>query len=787
MESVVTKVGETRDILSHGVQPQVRKALSHGVCPIPKPPVILGKKTLQNYSSKFKHTILSTPKRQAQFHEYELKKMSLKHNELVTKVVKNLNTKFNENNTVDVCSTIHQKLTKDSPKTNPSYAILAEMSPLVTGEKVSSIRKKFKVSFNVAKKISVGDKIKRKESAHKFCEVKASKIKSFYVQDDISFVDPSIRRTTKKGITRFMTFPLRVAHQLFEEQNPDIKVSFSKFKSLRPKNVRFISETPLKGCACVYCENVRLKLIILFPKITSVYDLYNNLICKKHKDERFRNSECIFKTCKDCKNWENTIRNMVPATDLTRNVSWEAWVNTNSVTKYGKKNLRRERKLLHGTIAECLDEFISIDILQPVQGFSFVKHYFLQHYQYQMYKDCISALTSGECLFLQDFSRNREVYKQDDIKSSHWSKKQISVHPTVIYYKTQDNADTQRLVITHLSDITKHDAHMVFYMTKDCIDTLSNMHSNMKWEKIYLWSDGSASQYKGKHSFFYLDKFEVPVECNFYGTEHEKGESDAETGLISRQVSNAIKSRKFVISNACDMRDFLLKVNEKKDDSRVFKVITDNDINPIYQQFENVKVDTLEGSCTRTLHQIKPSGEKGILLKRPFSCFCKYCKIDEHEVCPYKKFTSGKFQPRKLHSNLMGANCEINDNVSDEEEDTDVFVVNENVDIEIKKQALLFKDLQVDDLIVVTVLTKQNQSRYYAAKINQKIGKNKVNIDYLKQNFDHPQVFTIANDMESNWDIHMENIVMKLPEPLNMHRGRYVFRENILLHKTKKK
>ena len=62
MESVVTKVGETRDILSHGVQPQVRKALSHGVCPIPKPPVILGKKTLQNYSSKFKHTILSTKK-----------------------------------------------------------------------------------------------------------------------------------------------------------------------------------------------------------------------------------------------------------------------------------------------------------------------------------------------------------------------------------------------------------------------------------------------------------------------------------------------------------------------------------------------------------------------------------------------------------------------------------------------------------------------------------------------------------------------------------------------------
>ena len=78
--------------------------------------------------------------------------------------------------------------------------------------------------------------------------------------------------------------------------------------------------------------------------------------------------------------------------------------------------------------------------------------------------------------------------------------------------------------------------------------------------------------------------------------------------------------------------------------------------------------------------------------------------------------------------------------------------------------------------------------KLFKITIYKKIGKNnKVNIDYLKQNFDHPQVFTIANDMESNWDIHMENIVMKLPEPLNMHRGRYVFRENILLNKTKKK
>ena len=70
-------------------------------------------------------------------------------------------------------------------------------------------------------------------------------------------------------------------------------------------------------------------------------------------------------------------------------------------------------------------------------------------------------------------------------------------------------------------------------MTLDTIAILSEKHPNEKWKKIYLWSDGCGSQYKSKSSFYFLDQYPVPIERNFYGSEHGKNMCDAFTGKIS--------------------------------------------------------------------------------------------------------------------------------------------------------------------------------------------------------------------------------------------------------------
>ena len=50
-----------------------------------------------------------------------------------------------------------------------------------------------------------------------------------------------------------------------------------------------------------------------------------------------------------------------------------------------------------------------------------------------MYQDCIHHLKPGQCLIVQDFSKNRDVVYQDEIKSNYWTKFQVTMHPVVLF------------------------------------------------------------------------------------------------------------------------------------------------------------------------------------------------------------------------------------------------------------------------------------------------------------------------------------------------------------------
>ena len=235
-----------------------------------------------------------------------------------------------------------------------------------------------------------------------------------------------------------------------------------------------------------------------------------------------------------------------------------------------------------------------------------------------MYNLCKENLKVGECLILQDFSRNRDIFHRDEIKACYWSKKQVTMHPTVIYCKVEENKPPIRIVITHLSDITSHDAHIVYHITKYCIEYVCETLPGIEWQKFYVWSDGCASQYKGKHSFYYLAKFGVDIERNYFGSEHGKGESDLETAIYSKKISLAVKSDSAVINNAYEMCNFLYNTTDKNS-GRIFVLIKESDMEKIYQDFEGIYVNTLSGSCTRSLHQIRYSQRGDDFLIRPFS------------------------------------------------------------------------------------------------------------------------------------------------------------------------
>ena len=73
-----------------------------------------------------------------------------------------------------------------------------------------------------------------------------------YYDDEVSFSLPDMKY---EGL-RFMHFTLREAYEVYMRKcQCERTVAIKTFEWLKPKNVRTIQETPLRGARCEYCAN----------------------------------------------------------------------------------------------------------------------------------------------------------------------------------------------------------------------------------------------------------------------------------------------------------------------------------------------------------------------------------------------------------------------------------------------------------------------------------------------------------------------------------------------------
>ena len=689
-------------------------------------------KTIANATSKFRKSIAKSPTKITQVISKVGKSLPEEHQLYLSSI---FGKKSVSNVSAKICGELVNTLKVQSPKSDLSYRIYDGVSDVFKNQSVTSIKKTCRLGYNKAKKLKYGKEIRRKVNKRRLPLKTINKVEAFYLRDEISRIDMSTKKATKLGHKIYMNFPVRVAYKLFTEENPGISISYSKFHLLKPVNVKISAVTPWISCLCKTCQNVLLKLIKLnLPKIKSVYELYNYLICEKEDLSSFVNKECVFKECEKCKHWEDKIKSFLPrGAEELNSITWYSWEKSKIEGKNGKPVVKMVLQHKTGTYAKCIEEFIQKDIMNPGENYTFIQHYFTQYYQLKMLTACRNSLKVGECLIIQDFAKNRDILYQDEIKSRFWSNTQCTIHPQVIFIPSADGVETKRLVITHLSDVTSHDAHFVYHMTNECLTELAK---DYLIKKAYIWSDGCSAQYKGKHSFYYLDKHKedvgVDVERHFFGSDHGKGESDTETGLISKKLSCDIRSRNVVITNASDMHKHLSKCHEN-DNSRFFKLVTESDLAIIHEKFDGVEVKTLEGKCTRTLHHIKPSGLKGVLLTRPFSCFCRFCLNDEYEQCLNKSYTLGKFTKNRLpikktsakygkydesfddddddYDEIDDAPMVLNDNDFDYDYDSEYDEYENMSEILIEKEQLQIDDIAVKSFVVAALLNENTQKK----------------------------------------------------------------------------
>ncbi|XP_056020048.1 uncharacterized protein LOC125678236 isoform X3 [Ostrea edulis] len=461
-----------------------------------------------------------------------------------------------------------------------------------------------------------------------------SKIKDFYKRGDISRVVPQKRFATKEGPGYLMQVSVTAAYSKFISEYGRI-IGLSKFAQLRPRNVRKLSKNHREYCVCVYCINVRYKLLALSRAVTNdptkrklnEQDVFDIGLCPKGDSQQFYNPECINGTCKNCSEKLHekfeTFYQDIP--DDTR-LSWNRWEKD--------ETKRRVVVTKKGTKKELLAELVSVDLLKPIQGTTFFQHLHNAKWQFKQYDILKSNLPKGYMIQIMDFAKNRALIYQDEIKSAFYTQPQVTMHPFVTFYRNAEG-NTVREASIIISEDNNHDYHAVNHY-KNIVDKHLEDQVAENIEMKVEYSDGCSSQYKSKGPFADLALRQENVNRNYFGSEHGKGECDAEIGVINRAIDRAIISKQVIINNSQDLYDYLsanMQSTEALSKRRFFHV-KEGDIKRDRPETEVKPIDK-----TRKIHQINKSEKERLKLEvRSLSCFCSPCRAQNFASCINKMY-----------------------------------------------------------------------------------------------------------------------------------------------------
>ena len=455
----------------------------------------------------------------------------------------------------------------------------------------------------------------------------------FYFREDISKALPNKRYATKHGPGYLMQVSLKSAYLLFKKEHPDIKVGFTTFTLLRPKNVRLISKTHWQYCVCTVCHNVKNKVLTLNAaamatkkydlKVKDDLDLLNIVMCAKSESERYHRPECISGTCSKCRDQvKQRLQNHYES--LNDYVcSWNHWERV--CDKDGKK--RKKLICKRGSVKDAILE-LAWDLEKPLKNKSFQVHRFTADWQTRQYLALKETLPERSALMIFDFGRNRPIKHQEESKDAGYSAMQITVHPVVMYYKMyEEGSMLVRDSLIFMSDDIHHDHVAVKHFLNASISFLTE-ERKLSLDTVFVYSDGCSAQYKGAKSVASLSKVEMHVEWNFFGSEHGKGEADGEVGIVNKTLDNAIIGTGVVLNNAAEVVDWC-EENISFDEpgsKRHFQLAVD-------PSKGNDMSEDPELPGIRSLHHIANMGEPYVVKARKLTCYCRPCSKGQHSQC----------------------------------------------------------------------------------------------------------------------------------------------------------
>ena len=251
------------------------------------------------------------------------------------------------------------------------------------------------------------------------------------------------------------------------------------------------------------------------------------------------NKDCMYRVCSKCKN-----RKLKNTKNIADNTFYYRWI-TQKVSRVGAKNkiynvTLTEKEKVVCTVSKLIDEVNS-------QSHSYLKHVYDTTHQFDFQQKNLSQLVYNEVKLVIDFSQNYNSKYSSEIQAVHFgaSRKQISLHTGVLYYKDVLDSTVKCMSFCTVSECLRHDASAIWAHLQPVLEFVKSIVPSANI--IHFQSDGPSTQYKNKTNFQLFKHFceklgFVYATWNFSTPGHGKSAADATGGSVKRICDNAVLS-----------------------------------------------------------------------------------------------------------------------------------------------------------------------------------------------------------------------------------------------------
>lgn len=285
-------------------------------------------------------------------------------------------------------------------------------------------------------------------------------MQSFLRRPDVSTTLPRKKTVSKQtGLQKqILQKSMKSTYSAWQNENPNMKLCFSKFCTLRPSHILPYVKAHLNQCLCEYCENMDLKLKVINQvvqaknldcEIRDRYHASDITICPPSDDARKLHKLL----CTDCKKFQECgVDAYLQPLDVAaeNKVSWQVWGNTTV-----RGNLRKALLPRSGQFKKLIQEMKSELKILP-------NHLFQARWRQQKFWEIVKNPAKVSVVCIMDSAENYTCLLQNVVQSAHWAKVQVTIHPVVCFYSCScGDPDSVRDSVIIVSNDAKHDSHAV--------------------------------------------------------------------------------------------------------------------------------------------------------------------------------------------------------------------------------------------------------------------------------------------------------------------------------------